>query len=75
MCKFIKISICIIVISLLIFVGITIWGKGGNKFRMFGDKAGGFIKRVTDKLADKADNLSEDVKKKFEELSGNKKRD
>lgn len=74
MCKFIKTSLCIIIISLLIFAGITIWGKGGSKFRTMGEKAGVFIKKVADKLADKADNLSEDVKRKIEELSGTKKK-
>lgn len=75
MCKFIKTSLCIIILSFLIFAGITLWGKGGSKFRIMGEKAGGFIKKVTDKLADKADNLSEDVKRKFEELSGTKKKE
>ena len=75
MCKFIKRTICIVLIAIILFSAITIWGKGGSKFRMMGEKAGGFIKKVTDKLADKADKIAEDVKKKFEELSKVKKKE
>jgi hypothetical protein len=75
MCKFIKRTICIILIALILFSAITIWGKGGSKFRMIGEKTGGFIKKVTDDLANKADKIAEDVKKKVEELSKIKKKE
>jgi hypothetical protein len=75
MCKFIKRTICIILVALVIFSAMTVWGKGGSKFRMIGEKAGGFIKKVSDKIADRADKVAEDVKKKFEEVSKVKKQE
>lgn len=59
MCKIIKKIICIVVIALALFIGITIWGKGGDKFRWIGEKTGGIIKKGADKLGEKADEIKE----------------
>lgn len=39
------------------FVIITFWGEGGDKFRVIGEKTGGFIAKYTDELANLADDL------------------
>lgn len=59
MCKIIKRIICIVIITLALFIGITIWGKGGDKFRWFGEKTGGIIKKGADELGKKADEAKE----------------
>lgn len=72
MCKIIKKLVCVITIAFVLFIGITIWGKGGNKFRQIGEKTGGAIKKATDKLADEADSLSAKTKEKLQRWSGKK---
>jgi hypothetical protein len=59
MCKIIRKIICIVIIALALFIGITIWGKGGDKFRWIGEKTGGIIKKGADKLGEKADEIKE----------------
>ncbi len=76
MCKIIKKIICIIIIALVLFVGITIWGKGGDKFRWIGEKTGGIIKKGADKLGEKADEIkdkTEAIKKEIKEWTGKEK--
>jgi hypothetical protein len=75
MCKIIKKLICIAIISSILFAGITIWGRGGDKFRWIGEKTGGIVKKGTDMLADEADRLrdkSEAFKEKVEVCAGKK---
>ena len=75
MCKIIKKLICIAIISSILFAGITVWGKGGDKFRWIGEKTGGIVKKGTDRLADEADRLrnkAESVKEKVKEWTGKK---
>jgi hypothetical protein len=72
MCKLIKKIICTAVAALMLFIGITIWGNGGDKFRRIGAKTGGIIKKATDKLADESDNLSNKTKEKLKKWSGKK---
>ncbi len=59
MCKLIKKILCIIIIALILFIGITVWGKGGDKFRWIGDKTGGIIQEGAERFGEKADNLNE----------------
>jgi hypothetical protein len=76
MCKIIKKVICIVIIALALFIGITIWGHGGDKFRWLGEKTGGIVKKGTDRLANEADRLmnkAETVKRKAEEWTGKKR--
>lgn len=61
MCKIIKKLICLAIIGLMLFIGITIWGRGGDKFRWIGEKSGGIVKKSADILADKADEYKESV--------------
>jgi hypothetical protein len=75
MCKIIKKLICIAIISSILFAGITIWGRGGDKFRWIGEKTGGIVKKGTDMLADEADRLrdkAETFKEKVEVCAGKK---
>lgn len=75
MCKLIKKVICIAIIALALFIGITIWGQGGDKFRWLGEKTGGIVKKGTDRLANEADkvmNKAETVKGKAKEWTGKK---
>ncbi len=72
MCKIIKKLICIAIIALALFVGITIWGKGGDKFRWVGEKTGGAVKKAANKLADEADSLKTKTKERLERWSGKK---
>ncbi|NTU42825.1 MAG: hypothetical protein HGA78_07185 [Nitrospirales bacterium] len=72
MCGFIKRIICLVMISLILFTGIAIWGKGGDKFRWLGKKTGGFIRQGSEKLADKADQLRDKAMKRFKGLAGEK---
>ncbi|MDI6801804.1 MAG: hypothetical protein QMD01_07135 [Thermodesulfovibrionales bacterium] len=60
MCKLFKRLLCIIIISWIIFILIAVFG-GGEKFRWIGEKTGGVIQKWSDKLADKADNVSKRV--------------
>lgn len=76
MCKIIKKLVCIIIIALALFIGITIWGKGGDKFRWIGEKTGGIIKKGTDKLGEEADKIkekTETTKEKVKEWTDKKK--
>lgn len=59
MCKLIRKIICLIIIAAILFTAITMWGKGGGKFRWLGEKTGGFIKKGANKLGDKADEYKE----------------
>ncbi|BCB96877.1 hypothetical protein JZK55_17990 [Dissulfurispira thermophila] len=59
MCKIIRKILCIIIIALVLFIGITIWGKGGDKLRWIGEKTSEIIKKGADELGKKADNLKE----------------
>jgi ElaB/YqjD/DUF883 family membrane-anchored ribosome-binding protein len=61
MCKSIKKIICIVIIALILFISITIWGKGSDKFRWLGEKTGGVIKKGADKLGEKADKIKEKI--------------
>jgi len=75
MCKIIKKIICIAIIALALFIGITIWGKGGDKFRWIGEKTGGIIKKGAAKLGEKADKLkgkTETTKEKVKEWTDKK---
>ncbi|HAK89485.1 MAG: hypothetical protein A2077_04540 [Nitrospirae bacterium GWC2_46_6] len=75
MCKIIKKLLCIAIISSILFAGITIWGRGGDKFRRIGEKTGGIVKKGTDRLADEADRLrdkAEAFKEKVEGWTGKK---
>jgi hypothetical protein len=73
MCKLVKKLMCIAIISFLLFIGITVWGEGGAKFRELGEKTGGIVQKATDKLADAADSLVGSIKEKLERSSGKKK--
>ena len=76
MCKIIKKIICIVIIALALFIGITIWGKGGDKFRWIGEKAGGIIKKGADKLGEKTDEIKEKtgtIKEKVKKWTGKEK--
>lgn len=81
MCKIIKKIICIVIIALVLFIGITIWGRGGDKFRWIGEKTGGVIKKGADKLGERADEFkekTENVKrnaKKWTDIKGDKSGD
>jgi hypothetical protein len=55
MCKIIKKIIFIVIIALALFIGITIWGGGGDKFRWLGEKTGVIIQKGADRLGKKAD--------------------
>jgi len=55
MCKIIRKIFCIGSIALILFVGITIWGGGGDKFRWLGEKTGEIIQKGADSLGKKAD--------------------
>jgi hypothetical protein len=62
--------------ALVLFVGITIWGKGGDKFRWIGEKTGGIIKKGADKLGEKADEIKEKTvttKEKVKKWTGKEK--
>ncbi len=79
MCKCIKRFICLSSILIILFIVITIWGNGGDKFRMFGDKTGGIIKKASNILAEKSDEYKEKaddymkkLKKKFFKNEDNK---
>ena len=76
MYKCIKRIICLTIIGLILFIAITFWGNGGDKFRLLGEKTGGIVKKISDKLADKADEYNEKaedyIKKKKEGLFNDK---
>lgn len=59
MCKIIKKILCVIIIALILFIAITIWGKGGEKFRWIGQMTGGIIQKGAERLGEKADTLKE----------------
>lgn len=72
MCKCIKRFICLSIFLIILFIVISMWGNGGDKFRILGDKTGGIIKKASNILADKSDECKEKVddyikrlKKKF----------
>jgi hypothetical protein len=60
MFKIVRKIFCLVIIALILFVGITIWG-GGDKFRWLGEKAGEIIQKGADKLGEKADKIKEDI--------------
>lgn len=68
MCKCIKRFICLSIILIILFIVITMWGNGGDKFRMLGDKTGGIIKKASNILADKSDEYKEKVDEYIKKL-------
>jgi hypothetical protein len=72
MCDFLKRVGCLTMICLVLFVGIAIWGKGGEKFRWLGKKTGGIVRQGSEKLAETADDIRDLMLKKFKGLAGEK---
>ena len=67
MCRCIRLILCPIMISLIVFLGMALW-SGGDKFRELGEKAGGTLETISEKLADKADEIREEVKGKKKKI-------
>ncbi len=71
MFRFIKRIGCLTIIGFIVFVSLSLW-KGGDAFRWLGEKAGGVVERVVEKLADKADEIkgkAEGTRKKVKKWS------
>ncbi|MEW6117345.1 MAG: hypothetical protein AB1553_10650 [Nitrospirota bacterium] len=58
MCTLIKRILCISVIGVIAFLVIALW-SGGEKFRWFGEKTGGAIRKSSEELGEKADAIKE----------------
>ncbi len=70
MLDFLKRIVCLAMIGLVLFIGIAIWGKGGDKFRWLGKKTGGIIRRGSEKLAETADEIRDKALKDFKKWAG-----
>lgn len=70
MCKLVRRLLCLAMTAFILFAGITVWGKGGGKFRQLGEKTGGIVQEVSSTLAEKADELAGAVEGKFKRWSG-----
>lgn len=74
MCNFLKKIICVSAIAFMLFTGIAIWGGGGEKFRLLGEKAGGIIKKEAEKLGRQVDNIRDFAKKKINRWAGEQRK-
>jgi|GEM_PF-475741 len=67
MCKLIKRVVCFLVTALIVFFAVALW-SGGEKFRWFGEKTGGAIKGMSEKLGEKADEIKQEKDKTVERI-------
>ncbi|HIJ59220.1 MAG TPA: hypothetical protein HPP56_01185 [Nitrospirae bacterium] len=61
------------IVLAIAFVIITFWGEGGDKFRVIGEKTGGFISKYTDELAKMADDFYDLISDKKKRLGKGRK--
>jgi len=67
MCKLISRVVGFLAAALIVFFGVALW-SGGEKFRWFGERTGSTIREISEKLAEKADEIKQEKDQTVERI-------